>query len=226
MADHRVLSLPLDKAVIRTNKFGPRPFDFVEAATVTRILNAAFYEWDWEVLEFNTLPIADFDMIFSVHGRLSTRWIEPGTENKKGSFREYIASSSLRDSCLYGEKNVTGIKKMPMSEWLPEHFQPTQLSNIWKSTVTDCIKKCASQFGVALELYGSDTDKQLFKFSLTEKQKSVLSGLREKGLTNEDISFIMSSANMGRGLEDLHDFNVEPFIEAATLYITELKAKR
>lgn len=226
MGDIRLLNLPLSKEVVKTQKAGNRSFDYVEASTVGRILNATMEKWDFIIVSKETETIADFDMIFTVHGRLICTQKNPVNGDLTISTKEYIASTSLRSSSLLGQDKRTGIRSRALSELTPADFQMKAVENIWKATATDCLKKCASQFGVAAELYGSDVNKAIFNFSFTEKQKAALKGLRDNGMTDDDVNYVVRSANLGRGLHDIHDYNVEQFIVVMMKYINELKGTK
>jgi len=225
MSDIRLLNLPLNKDVVKTQNFGGRRFDYVEASTVGRILNATMEKWDFTIIDKESETIGDFDVIFTVHGRLTCTERNPANGELSVSTKEYIASSSLRGSSLYGDKKRPGINERALSELVPQDFQPKAVENIWKATTTDCLKKCASQFGVAVELYGDDVNKPVFKFTFTEKQLGQLKGFRDKGMNDDDVNYVVRSANLGRGLHDIHDYNVEAFIASMNKYLSDIKGK-
>ncbi|MHA2265764.1 MAG: hypothetical protein ACXAEN_25520 [Candidatus Thorarchaeota archaeon] len=226
--DKRVLYLPINPKLIKKQKRGKKEFSYVEASTVSRLLDAAFGDhWSFRIKERWQDLIGDYDILFNVHGALEI--VEGGSLS---AVREYLASSSLRDAALRSDANpylkwVGQGKPMTveregklLSECLPSDFQTNSTSNIWKSTATDCLKKCASQFGIAAELYGEDTEGSLFKEIFTDAQKGQISELGTK-LSEEEKVHIVRSEGLGRNKKALHVFNVDHYIKAAREYITD-----
>jgi len=205
MPDIRNLSLPLNPAAIKKNQ----GFDYIEPSVAVRILDQAFGKdcWAFEVVNMWSDPIANYDILFNVHGRLTVYF---GPESIP-RVRDYIATTTFR-SIISADGN-----KKPLSE-----IQHVDLSkkdaagNIWKSTTTDCFKKCASQFGVALELYGKDALVKPFEFTFYASQQAKLQDLAERGLKTEaQKDELARVAGLGLSFDDINPYNFDEFYEFA-----------
>lgn len=205
MPNKKVLNLPLHTDRIQHQSRGGKQFSYIEASTVVRILDEAFGDnWSFKIIEKWSDTIGNNDILFNVHGRLEVDTMESTI------VREYLASSSLKDAALKGD----GRKKF-LTDLSAADFQSGATSNIWKSTVTDCLKKCASQFGVGSELYSDHPDAPLFKPTFTASQREELDALSMQGIKDGIADYVMQSNGLGRTTSALHQFNVDDYIRAA-----------
>lgn len=227
MPDIRVLNLPLNKAVIKTLP-GDEKLSYIEPTTAVRILDLAFGKagWSFEVIDKWTTEIPGYDIIFNVHGRLKV------TIDSTQVTRDYIGSTSMRMSgtgkdangrYLPDPNNLPGYDEkgewVKTSAMLPGHFTKKNMENLWKSTVTDCFKKCAAQIGVAQEMYGKTGDERIFDFKLSPKQLATLDTLKKNGLEGKEDT-IVRWAGLGWSKVDLHPFNFDEFCEKASEYLS------
>lgn len=212
MPDVRVLSLPLNPTAIKQNQ----GFDYIEPSVAVRILDHAFGKdrWSFEIINQWTDAIGDYDIMFNVHGRLTVyfealdaselRILVPRT-------RDYIATTTFRNiiSGAGQGKLLSEIKHADLGK-------KDAAGNIWKSTTTDCFKKCASQFGVALELYGKDATAKAFSFTFTLSQQNKLKELEERGLKTDALKDELARmAGLGLSFDDVHPYNFDEFYNYA-----------
>jgi hypothetical protein len=234
MSDRRVLNLPLNKKLVKSQRRGGKEFSYIEASAVSRILDAAYGdEWSFHILDKWKDEIGDYDVVYNVHGSLTVVTTDSTGKPTLETTREYLASSSLRDAILLSAANPrwSGYKEtrklesegVKFSELLPQHYQTGATANVWKATATDCLKKCASQFGVASELYGENSDGSLFKEIFTEDQVAKMKRMAD-ALSGTEIEALIREADIGRTKGALHMFNVDDLLEAA-MPIVENKEK-
>jgi len=131
-----IIQSPTDPSLIKTRKSGKTDLSYVSGDIVTRMLNKAFrYKWSFYILE--------------------TRVVE--SQDKMDKYK----------------KNEPGVPQLPVVQvhgrlvvpgWgIREQWGAQPLSggsdvqeHAFKSAATDAMKKCASMFGIALDLYGKD----------------------------------------------------------------------
>lgn len=212
MPDVRVLSLPLNPAAIKKNQ----GFDYIEPSVAVRILDHAFGKdaWSFEIVNQWTNDIGDYNILFNVHGRLTVYFPVAdgsGILNLVPRTRDYIATTTFRNIVTASSqgKKLSEIQHADLGK-------KDAGDSIWKATTTDCFKKCASQFGVALELYGKDATAKAFSFTFTLSQQAKLKDLEERGLKTEALKDELARmAGLGLSFDDVHPYNFDEFYNYA-----------
>ncbi len=130
-----VLEAKLDPAWIkqRDGGFGKK-LDYIEGARVIEILNKAFnYQWSFEIIHTETVQAEDY-----YNKRSSTS--EP--QGKYVLVLGKLTVPGLGVKMAYGSKTIVG--------------RTSEQESVHKAAMTDALKKCATLFGVAKELYLDD----------------------------------------------------------------------
>lgn len=129
---------------------GGGEWEFVTGGYVQKVLNLMFgFDWDFEVME---QLVMSGEVI--VKGKLTCR-----TNGK------VIVKSQ------FGNKDII-YKKLQQGE---TERQPLSIGNDMKAAATDCLKKCASQLGIAADIY----NKLDFKEVLVDTRIIALTDLKE-----------------------------------------------
>ena len=167
------LSAPIDPSLLKTRNMGKEELTYVSQNTVVDLLNKAFnYMWSFVIDE---------------------QWMEQGVpvikkENPKWPFTDKNTDMSQVQIDAEGKKYVVleqgpvawtrGRLRVPFTQedgtivWIEKSAcgaqaiignQAVQSTNAFKGSMSDCLKKCASLFGIALELYRDETEEQHFQ---------------------------------------------------------------
>ena len=129
------LSKPFSRSQIKSRKVGGgRSVDYVSGQSVLNRLNTVAAEWSMQITD---------------------RWKEPLLINR---FNKETRKSELTEvECMYilAEMTIPGVGTRPGMG--AQVIEPGAGEDPMKGALTDAIKNCAKQFGVALDLYGDDT---------------------------------------------------------------------
>ena len=167
------LSAPIDPSLLKTRSMGKEELTYVSQNTVVDLLNKAFnYMWSFVIDE---------------------QWMEEGVpvikkENPKWPFTEKNTDMSQVQIDAEGKRYVVleqgpvawtrGRLRVPFTQdngeivWIEKSAcgaqaiignQAVQSTNAFKGSMSDCLKKCASLFGIALELYRDETEEEHFQ---------------------------------------------------------------
>lgn len=121
-----ILERPFDKQYIKQRTQVGKKLDYIEAHNVIHRLNEAFGPTDWSFSIGETIQTVDEYIVFG------TMCVEMVCKSQVGS-----AQIMYKKGTEHVPENMVGLG-----------------DNI-KSAISDCIKKCATLFGVALHLYGA-----------------------------------------------------------------------
>lgn len=167
------LSAPIDPSLLKTRIMGKEELIYVSQNTIVDLLNKAFnYMWSFVIDE---------------------QWMEAGVpvvkkENPKWPFNEKNTDMSQVQIDAEGKRYVVleqgpvawtrGRLRVPFTQedgsivWIEKSAcgaqaiignQAVQSTNAFKGSMSDCLKKCASLFGIALELYRDATEEEYFQ---------------------------------------------------------------
>ena len=167
------LSAPIDPSLLKTRSMGKEELTYVSQNTVVDLLNKTFnYMWSFVIDE---------------------QWMEQGVpvvkkENPKWPFNEKNTDMSQVQIDAEGKRYVVleqgpvawtrGRLRVPFTQedgtivWIEKSAcgaqaiignQAVQSTNAFKGSMSDCLKKCASLFGIALELYRDATEEEHFQ---------------------------------------------------------------
>jgi len=136
------------KSQIRTRKAkGGGQWDYVTGAYIKKVLNLMFgFDWDFNILNY------EFDLNFGqafVHGRLTVT-VNDQWGNKRNIVKEQFGRQEIKfkNEWIDGKKVKTQI--------------PLDLGNDMKAAATDALKKCASELGIAQDIYAPNEYKEIF----------------------------------------------------------------
>ena len=236
------LSAPIDPSLLKSREMGKQKLTYVSQNTVVDLLNKAFnYMWSFVIDE---------------------QWMEPGVpeikkENKQYPFTEKNTDMSKVKIDAYGNRYIEipvapvawtrGRLKVPFVQedgtviWIEKSAcgaqamignQAVQSTNAYKGSQSDCLKKCASLFGIALELYRDETEEAYFqtirenylpdvwtpenqeKFS--EHYNKLLGIMEGYGWSFDDIEYYVSAVTEGEyiNFRKMPTEYIEPLIKA------------
>lgn len=134
----QIIQSPTNPAWIKTRGKGKNALDYVSGDTVTRMLNKAFnYKWSFQVLDTRVVPSVD-----KVYKDFKTN---KETVTPQNPVVQVLGRLTVPG---WGIREQWGSQPLQGGADVQEHA--------FKSAATDAMKKCASMFGVFLDLYGAD----------------------------------------------------------------------
>lgn len=137
-----LLSETPQKHIYKRPAKGGGTWDFVTGVYVKKVLNLMFgWDWDFEVVDFQVIDAAKQCV---VHGKLTCR------VGEKTIVKHQFGRADIKYKTRKDENN----KKIPTD-------QPLDLGNDLKAATTDALKKCASELGVASDIYGANEFKAI-----------------------------------------------------------------
>ena len=149
----QTLNGKLNPSWVKQRKQGNATLSYIGGHTVIRLLNKAFnYQWSFEIItEEIVQSLPKFD-------KYKKEWQDqPPVAKVKG--RLTVPGLGVKEQ--YGSKVLIG--------------GATEQESAFKSASTDAMKKCASLFGIGLELYGEDegleTTDEIVEQSLPQQTK-------------------------------------------------------
>jgi hypothetical protein len=112
---------------------GGKKFPFVDGAEVIRALNEVFmWDWDFETDQEDLIHFEGVPFEIKVRGRLTVR-----------------TGGRTITKMQYGSQAIEMNKDNPP--------RPVSIGDCYKGAATDAMKKCASELGLFLDLYDSDS---------------------------------------------------------------------
>lgn len=144
----KVVKEKLDKSWIKTRKQGGTTLSYIGGHTVIHLLNKAFgFGWSFEIVRE--------DVVESVP-KPATEWVNRRKEYKRDSNGQIIMEAQPPVVKVLGRLSVPGygVKEQYGSKVLIGGA--TEQESAFKSASTDAMKKCASLFGIGLELWGEE----------------------------------------------------------------------
>lgn len=134
----QVIQSQTNPSWVKTRGTGKNALDYVSGDTVTRMLNKAFnYRWSFHVLE--TRVVTSVDKVYKDF-KTKEETVTPQNPVVQALGRLVVPGWGIREQ--WGSQPLQG------GADVQEHA--------FKSAATDAMKKCASMFGIALDLYGQD----------------------------------------------------------------------
>lgn len=147
---------------------GGREFDYVEANWVITMLNSLFgFKWD-------------FDVLWEVPFKEA---LEQGSVTVKGKLTVYDTKGNSLSKTQYGSQPIVFEKNKPRE---PEYLA-MEVGDLYKSASSDCLKKCSSMFGIALDVYsGEYSNTEEFQTGPAKSFNSKPSGSYSDGVSTPD----------------------------------------
>lgn len=155
---------------------GGGTWNYVSGSYVKKVLNLAFgFMWSFEIMEYK------YDLGIKqalVMGKLTVN-LKDGGKIIKTQF----GRADLKFKSVW---NPETRKKEPTDETL-------DVGNDLKAAATDALKKCASELGVASDIYGANEfmEVQVIEDSDEAKADAIKKGLSSDLLTNEEREFMV-----------------------------------
>lgn len=136
-----VIQTPTNPNWVKERKSGRDSLSYVSGDTVTRMLNKAFsYKWSFHVLETRVIHSVD---------KNPTKWELDKNPSAESTPQNPVVQALGRLVVPgFGIREQWGSQPLQGGADVQEHA--------FKSAATDAMKKCASMFGIALDLYGTD----------------------------------------------------------------------
>lgn len=135
-----VLERKLNPALIKQRTQGKSTLSYIGGHTVIRLLNEAFdYQWSYEIVSEEIVPSQPK---VNKYAKAGENPLEPQPPVAKVLGRLTVPGFGVKEQ--YGSKVLIG--------------GATEQEAAFKSASTDALKKCATLFGIGLELYEDDDD--------------------------------------------------------------------
>jgi len=134
------ISIPTPKKFIKQREGkGGKTFDYIDTSYTIATLNGLFgFMWEFDILEESTVVEAmQFESV-RVKGKLTVKDTKSNSISKTNYGSQPMAF-----------KKDTEHKPLNLS---------TELGDLYKGASSDCLKKCASLFGIALDVYSGETN--------------------------------------------------------------------
>ena len=134
------ISIPTPKKFIKQREGkGGKIFDYIDTSYTIATLNGLFgFLWEFDILEESTVAEAmQFESV-RVKGKLTVKDTKGNSISKTNYGSQPMAF-----------KKDTEHKPLNLS---------TELGDLYKGASSDCLKKCASLFGIALDVYSGETN--------------------------------------------------------------------
>lgn len=147
----QVLERKLDTRMIKERKQGNTTLSYIGGHTVIRLLNEAFdYQWSFEIVSEDIVPSVP-KPVFEGYGQNRKAKIDASTGKQAVEEQPPVAK-------VLGRLTVpgVGVKEQYGSKVIIGGATEQEAS--FKSASTDALKKCATLFGIGLELYEDDDD--------------------------------------------------------------------
>lgn len=146
-------------------------WDYVKVSYVRKVLDSVFgFDWDFDIETTlgEAFEVAKMTNSVTVKGTLSCRVVDDA-----GRIREIKKTQFGRADVKWKTETKNGIKSKARDEFTGAAI-PLDFGNDMKSAVSDCLKKCASLFGIAADVYEADDFIEItISGSDTEKAKTV-----------------------------------------------------
>jgi recombination DNA repair RAD52 pathway protein len=147
-----VLERDLDKSLIKQRKQGNTTLSYIGGHTVIRLLNEAFnYKWSFEIVSEEVVP----SLPKAVTEYVSNKKVNKLDKDGNQVYEEQPPVVKITGRLIvpgYGIKEQYGSKVLIGGA--------SEQETAYKSASTDALKKCATLFGVGLELYEDDDEKE------------------------------------------------------------------
>jgi len=153
---------------------GGGQWDYVRVSYIRKVLDSVFgFDWDFEVETTlaEAFEVAKFTNSCVVKGTLVTRVVDDA-----GRIREVKKTQFGRADVKWKMQGPQGNKTKALDEFSGNPI-PLDFGNDMKAAVSDCLKKCASLWGIAADVYESDefteitlTDPSVDKTKTTKKK--------------------------------------------------------
>ena len=125
---------------------GGGTWEYVTGVYVEKVLNYVFgWLWDFEIIHQEVISKQVITL-----GRLTV---------KDGKGNSIVKMQNGRADIKY---KTTTVDQGGMRKKIPTD-DPLDLGNDYKASATDCLKKCASKFGIASDVYGREEFKEIGK---------------------------------------------------------------
>jgi hypothetical protein len=129
---------------------GGGQWDYVSGVYIKKVLNyLSGWLWDFEVLDKGNVTVGEKIVQVWVQGKLTLKRMNPNTKEIETTITK----------TQFGGADVKYLKSSPKV--------PLDYANDLKAATTDALKKCASELGIASDIYGKDEFREIEQ---TEKQ--------------------------------------------------------
>ena len=134
------ISIPTPKQFIKQREGkGGKVFDYIDTSYIISTLNGLFgFMWEFDVIQESTVEEAMKFESVRVKGKLTVK-------DSKGNS---ISKTNYGSQPMIFKKNT---KHEPIN-------LSTEFGDLYKGASSDCLKKCSSLFGIALDVYSGETN--------------------------------------------------------------------
>lgn len=172
---------------------GGGQWDYVKVSYVRKVLDSVFgFDWDFEIETTlkEAFEVAKMTNSCTVKGTLVCRVVDDS-----GRIREIKKTQFGRADVKWQTETKAGVKSKKLDSFTNAPL-PLDFGNDMKSAVSDCLKKCASLFGIAADVYEADEFVEItISGSETEKAKTTDKKIKQAKKTLEAQSEKVGNEN-------------------------------
>jgi hypothetical protein len=168
------LSESIDPSLLKTRTMGKEELTYISQNTCIDLLNNTFnYMWSFVIDEQWTEPGVPLIKKENPKWPFTEKNTDMSQVKIDAEGKKYIVLEQgpvvwtrgrlrvpMKDDCT-GE--IVWIEKSACGAQAQVGNQAVQSTNAYKGSMSDCLKKCASLFGIALQLYRDDTEENYFQ---------------------------------------------------------------
>lgn len=189
-----------DKHIYTRPGKGGGSWRFPKSYYIRQKLNSLFgFDWDFTIL--TSLPeafeVASKTGTCVVQGKLTGRVLDD-----RGQIREVVRMQ-------WGRSEVKWVKGRSPDDLIGKDMLPKPLDfgNDMKAATTDCLKKCASQFGIAADIYDSD---DFMELTIADSEEDKAAGAKRKA---EQLKAAKQKKVVSSGSDKVGEQNDKPGVQ-------------
>lgn len=172
---------------------GGGQWDYVKVSYIRKVLDSVFgFDWDFQIETTlsEAFEVAKMTNSVVVKGTLTCRVVDDA-----GRIREIKKTQFGRADVKWQTETKAGVKSKKLDSFTNAPL-PLDFGNDMKSAVSDCLKKCASLFGIAADVYEADEFVEItISGSETEKAKTTDKKIKQAKKTLEAQSEKVGNEN-------------------------------
>lgn len=172
---------------------GGGQWDYVKVSYIRKVLDSVFgFDWDFQIETTlsEAFEVAKMTNSVVVKGTLTCRVVDDA-----GRIREIKKTQFGRADVKWQTETKAGVKSKKLDSFTNAPL-PLDFGNDMKSAVSDCLKKCASLFGIAADVYEADEFVEItISGTETEKAKTTDKKIKQAKKTLEAQSEKVGNEN-------------------------------
>jgi hypothetical protein len=167
---------------------GGGTWDYVTGVYVEKVLNLLFgWNWDFQVIHFQFMPDAEQVIVQGrLTGRVADRTVVKEHFGRADEKYKHVQVVDENGMIVYNEQGKPKLVKSNV---------PLDLGNDYKAAATDALKKCASLFQIAGDIYGKDEYRETVFVSDADMKKGLQKKLTDLMAICQDQGMVQAVRN-------------------------------